>query len=57
MLKQLGVRMVMEGVKTEKQKKKLEDLECDYFQEYYFSRPLSLAQFMEYLVSFGQGSL
>jgi len=57
MLKQLGVRMVMEGVETEEQKKKLEDLECDYFQGYYFSRPLPPTQFMEYLVSFGQGSL
>lgn len=49
MLKKLGVRMVMEGVETEEQKKKLEELKCDYFQGYYFSRPLSDRQFVEYL--------
>jgi EAL domain-containing protein (putative c-di-GMP-specific phosphodiesterase class I)/GGDEF domain-containing protein len=49
MLKKLGVRMVMEGVETEEQKKKLEELQCDYFQGYYFSRPLPDEQFVEYL--------
>lgn len=49
MLKQLGVRMVMEGVETEEQKKKLEELKCDYFQGYYFSRPLPPEQFINYL--------
>ena len=38
--KGLSLKVVAEGVETEDQVACLSDLYCDYFQGYYFSRPL-----------------
>ena len=52
MAKRLRMKVVMEGVETEEQIKKLLALECDYFQGYYFSRPVKGEEFIEYIKNF-----
>ena len=42
----------MEGVETEEQIRKLLELKCDYFQGYYFSRPVEGSKFIEYVKNF-----
>lgn len=39
---QMGMSVVIEGVETEEQFIKLSQINCDYFQGYYFSRPLNI---------------
>ena len=52
MAKKLKLKVVQEGVETEEQIKKLLDLGCDYFQGYYFSKPVSGDDFIKYLKEF-----
>ncbi|MDR0717933.1 MAG: EAL domain-containing protein [Azoarcus sp.] len=46
--------MVAEGVETEKQRAFLLDHDCDIFQGYLFSRPLSAADFSKKLAELKQ---
>lgn len=43
----LSLKVVAEGVETEEQYVFLKNLECDYIQGYYFSKPLDEVHFME----------
>jgi diguanylate cyclase (GGDEF)-like protein len=43
--KQLHMTVITEGVETEKQVNFLRNAECDIFQGYYFSRPVSVKEF------------
>ena len=52
MAKRLNMKVVMEGVETEEQIKKLLALNCDYFQGYYFSKPVNGDKFIEYIKGF-----
>ncbi len=52
MAKRLNMKVVMEGVETEAQIRKLLSLECDYFQGYYFSKPVEGKKFIEYVKGF-----
>ena len=47
--KMLGLRVVSEGVETKEQVERLKELDCDYVQGYYYSRPLPQADFEVYL--------
>ncbi len=47
--KELGKKVIMEGVETEEHIRRLTELGCDYFQGYYFSKPIPGDQFMQYL--------
>lgn len=47
MLKDLDMYIVAEGVETEEQAKQLEDMGCDYFQGFYYSRPVPLDDFLK----------
>lgn len=49
MLREMGVRIVAEGVETEIQKNKLIELGVQYLQGYYFSRPISEMDFIRFL--------
>jgi len=40
----LNLEVIAEGVETRAQKESLSDLDCDQFQGYYFSRPISEAE-------------
>ena len=46
MIKDLDFKIVAEGVETKEQAKMLGDLGCDYFQGYYYSKPVSEVDFM-----------
>ncbi len=50
--KKLKLKVVQEGVETEGQIKRLLELGCDYFQGYYFSKPVSGEEFVKYLKDF-----
>ncbi len=45
----LGVQIVAEGVETETELTILREMDCDYIQGYYFSKPLDEQSFVEYL--------
>ena len=49
MIHDLGCEILVEGVETEKHVKMLQDLNVDYLQGYYFSKPIPKAQFIEYM--------
>lgn len=52
MAKELKMKIVVEGVETEEQIKKLIKLKCDYFQGFYFSKPVNENDFLVYLENF-----
>lgn len=54
MIKKLNLEIVVEGVETEKQLQKVKELECNYVQGNYFSRPLPRAEFKEYVINFNK---
>jgi EAL domain-containing protein (putative c-di-GMP-specific phosphodiesterase class I) len=47
--KKLKLKVVQEGVENEEQIKRLLELECDYFQGYYFSKPVQKQVFLDFL--------
>lgn len=52
MSKSLGKKVVAEGVETEQQLQQLTELGCDLIQGYYFSKPLSSDDLVNYLIDF-----
>lgn len=52
LIKNLKKKIVMEGVENEEHIERLLELGCDYFQGYYFSKPIPEQQFLEYLARF-----
>lgn len=50
--KGLNMKVVVEGVETEAHIKKLLGLNCDYFQGYYFSKPVKGGEFLDYIEQF-----
>lgn len=52
MAKKLELGIVMEGVETVFQVKRMLDLNCDYLQGYYFSKPISGKEFIIYVKTF-----
>lgn len=48
--KMLNLKSVAEGVETEAQLKRMRELNCDYIQGYYFSKPLPVEEFEQYLM-------
>ncbi len=52
MTNKLGLHVVVEGVETEAQIIKLLTLGCDYFQGYYFSKPIPGKDYIRYLEEF-----
>lgn len=51
MSKTLGMEVVAERVVTEEQVALLSSLEVDYCQGYFFSKPLPLMEFINYLLN------
>lgn len=49
MIKSMHMELICEGVETQAQATMLEHMGCDYFQGYYYSRPVPAADFLELL--------
>ena len=49
MLQDMNYSVLVEGVESMEQKMFLERLECDYFQGYYFSKPVQKQVFLDFL--------
>ena len=49
MLKELNLKILVEGVETIEQIRLLEELGVDYLQGYYFSKPISKVDFIDFL--------
>jgi EAL domain-containing protein (putative c-di-GMP-specific phosphodiesterase class I) len=45
--KMLGMKVVAEGVETKEQLQKLQDMGCQYYQGYLFSRPILVDQLVK----------
>lgn len=52
MAKNLGKHIVAEGIETEEQIKIFTEMGCDYFQGYYFSRPVPAQDFLLFVRKF-----
>ena len=48
MIKELGKKILVEGVETKEQRNLVVSLGCDYCQGYYFSKPIPKQEFMEF---------
>ncbi|MBL4764968.1 MAG: EAL domain-containing protein [Colwellia sp.] len=48
----LGLKVVAEGVETKAQCEQLKQLECDYLQGYYFSKPITAKQLLNFSLKF-----
>lgn len=49
MIKDLGMKIVVEGVEDETLLNRFADLGCDYIQGYYFSRPIPKPEFIQFI--------
>ena len=49
MIKSMHMELICEGVETQAQATMLEHMGCDYFQGYYFSKPVNAEAFLELL--------
>ncbi|MFA7117437.1 MAG: EAL domain-containing protein [Sphaerochaetaceae bacterium] len=49
MIKNLGRKILVEGVETEQQANMVANLGCDYIQGYYYSKPLNKVDFLKFL--------
>ena len=49
MIHGMGLEIVAEGIETEEQYKKMEEIKIGYIQGYYFSKPLPEQQFLSFL--------
>ena len=51
LVKILNLQTVAEGAESETQTERLKSLGCDYIQGYFYSKPLPIEQFEQYLLS------
>ncbi|MBQ8614177.1 MAG: EAL domain-containing protein [Ruminiclostridium sp.] len=49
MLKDMNMEIVVEGIETEKMVEQFTELNCDYIQGYYYSKPIPEEQFVEFI--------
>ncbi len=49
MLKDMNMEIVVEGIETEKMVEQFTDLNCDYIQGYYYSKPIPEDEFVEFI--------
>ena len=43
------MEIVVEGVETEEALQQFEEMDCDFIQGYYFSKPLPQQEFVEFI--------
>lgn len=49
MIRGMGLKMVAEGVETEEQYRKMEEMKINFIQGFYFSKPLPEQEFLDFL--------
>lgn len=49
MIRGMGLKIVAEGIETEEQYRKMEEIEINYIQGFYFSKPLPEQEFLAFL--------
>lgn len=49
MIKELGMKIVVEGVESAEILQRFADLQCDYIQGFFFSKPIPQNEFIEYI--------
>ncbi len=49
MIKELKMRIVVEGVETEELANLFSDLQCEYIQGFFYARPMPKASFVEFI--------
>ena len=49
MIHGMGMKIVAEGIETEEQYEKMEEIKIDYIQGFYFSKPLPEREFLDFL--------
>ncbi len=49
MIQGMGLEIVAEGIETEEQYRKMEEIKINYIQGYYFSKPIPEQEFLEFL--------
>jgi len=49
MIKEMSMQIVVEGVETESLAKHFSDLQCEYIQGYYYSRPIPQDEFINFI--------
>ena len=54
MLKEMGMQLIAEGVEELRQAQLLEEMGCDFFQGYYYSKPVCGAEFLSKLACMQQ---
>ena len=52
MLKEMNFQVLVEGIETDRHRRRVEDLGVDLLQGYYFSRPLPRDVFLDYVENF-----
>lgn len=57
MLKRMNKKILVEGVENERTLKRFIDLGCDYIQGFYFSKPLSQSDFIDFVNEHGTGKV
>ncbi len=49
MIKEMQMKIVVEGIETEQVAKQFSDMKCEYIQGFYYSRPLSREEFVRFI--------
>ena len=49
MIKAMNMQIVVEGVETETLAKRFSELQCEYIQGYYYSRPVPQDEFVKFI--------
>ena len=49
MIKDMNMKIVVEGIETKELAQQFADMECDYIQGYYYSKPLPREEFISFM--------
>ena len=51
MIKEMDLKILIEGVETESMVEKFSELECEYIQGYYYSKPIPKSEFIDFMIA------
>lgn len=50
MIKEMDLKILIEGVETKSMVEKFSELECEYIQGYYYSKPIPKSEFIDFMI-------